>query len=457
MSTLFLGLMQTVLYHFGEGLYFGYFTSSPEIEAFAREYYHIYIFVPPFLGLTTFLDEVSSSDGDDLLSYAGYLASFFVNVALSIVLSKKLGMAGLSLATLFSYVVFLIVVATHFLKKSNTYRFRPHFSLRDLFGFARNSLKSNTRGLCLSLASTAFTKAILLFWGSGYLIANTVLCAMLEVYEMMNGPSEAAEYLLATYTGEKNGEGVKLLFNEALLITMIAGMAVSLLLLVAPNTVLLLYGVEDSPLKGELIQCIRFCSVGVIAASLGAFLSDYYGNTGKSLWSCLMVVFRTALFPILFCVTFCLNGGIVGMGKGMLLAQIVAVAVFYGFVFIVKGGESIPYLLDDPDFEKVKMNSFDYNPEEYERILCWINDNLKDHRIEEKKIDEVKDVVLSLFKKTEEKNGKNKVVGECVLRFTGDPEVIIKDSGELFKPEIIDDRHVYNVLMSCNSNKICIS
>ena len=457
MTTVFLGLFQTFLYFIGQDLYFGYFTSTPEIEAFAREYYHYYIFVPPFLALATFLDEIVSSDGDDMLSYAGYLASFVVNVGLSIVLSNKIGMAGLSIATLISYVIYLIVVSFHFLKKSNTYSFRPYFSFRDFLRFAKYSLKSNTTGLCMSLSSAAFTKAILLFWGSGYLVANTVLCAVLEIYEMINGPSEAAGFLFATYSGEKNSEGMKMLFNEALIACLFGGMAMSLILLLVPNSVLMLYGVEDSPLGGELIQCIRFCAMGVIAAAVGGFLGDYYGTTGKPLWSCLIVVFRIALFPILFCVTFCLNNGIFGMGIGMLLAQISAVAIFFGFIFIVKGGENIPYLLDEPDFEKVKMNFFDYNPEEYERILYWINDNLKDQRIEEKKIEEVKDIVLSLFKKTEERNGKNKVVGECVLRFIGDPEVIIKDSGELFKPDIIDDRHVYNVLMSCNNNKICIS
>ena len=37
-----------------------------------------------------------------------------------------------------------------------------------------------------------------------------------------------------------------------------------------------------------------------------------------------------------------------------------------------------------------------------------------------------------------------------------EPEIIIKDNGELFKPDIEDERLTYNVLMSCNSNKICI-
>ena len=134
-------------------------------------------------------------------------------------------------------------------------------------------------------------------------------------------------------------------------------MAVTLLLLILPNTVLLLYGIEDTPLRVELVKCIRFCSLGVVAASIGGFLSDYYGYTGKPLWSCMMVVFRTALFPILFCVNFCLEGGIVAMGKGMVLSQIMAMAIFYGFLLIMKGSESIPYMMDDPDFSKVSMCS----------------------------------------------------------------------------------------------------
>ncbi|MBQ9504140.1 MAG: hypothetical protein IJU93_03940, partial [Lachnospiraceae bacterium] len=456
-TTIALGVIQTVLYYLTQNLYFGYFTSNPVIEAFAREYYQFYVLVPPFMALATFMDEMVSSDGDDTLSYAGYLTSFVVNVGLSIALSKVIGMRGLSLATMTSYIAYLLVVSVHFLKKSNTYKLRFHFSLRDLSKFVQHSLKSNTTGLCMSAVSTAFTKAILLFWGSGYLIANTVLCAMLEIYEMINGPSEAAEYLFATYLGEKNSEGIKKLFIEALMACLFGGVAVSMLLLFMPSTVLMLYGIEDSPLRGELISCIRYCSLGVIAASVGGFLSDYYGNTGKPLWSCLLVVFRTALFPILFCVTFCLDGGAVAMGMGMLLSQISAVAVFCGFVLIVKGGESIPYMLDDLDFKKVKMKSFEYEPEEYERLGSWIKECLKEQGIEVQRYEELQALLLSLCKKTEEKNAGKKVLGECVLRFIDEPEIILKDSGELFRPDIEDDRYSYNVLMSCNRSTIQFS
>ena len=456
-ATILLALAQSVIFCLIEDFYFSYFTSSPAIEAFAREYYRIFIFVPPVMALATFLDEMISADGDDTLSYVAYLVSFGVNVGASVILARTMGMSGLALGTALSYVSYVIVVSVHFLKKSNTYRLRYWFSFRDLLYFAQYSLKNNTAGICMSVVSAGFTKAILLFWGNDYLIANTVLCAMLEIYEMVNGPSEAAGYLLASYTGERNGEGIRTLFRQALVACAFSGMAVTLLLLILPDTVLLLYGIEDTPLRVDLVKCIRFCSLGVVAASIGGFLSDYYGYTGKPLWSCMMVVFRTALFPILFCVNFCLEGGIVAMGKGMVLSQITAMAIFYSFVLIMKGRKSIPYMLDDPDYGKVSMNSFEYQPEEYERLWNWIRENLNEHGVENGKLGEVGTLLRSLFRQTEEKNGKNKVLGECVLRFVGEPEIIIKDNGELFRPDIQDERLSYNALLSCNSSTIHLS
>lgn len=456
-ATLLLGVAQSLLFYLTEDFYFGFYSSSPAIEAFAREYYRLYIFVPPVMALTTFLDEVISADGDDTLSNAGYLVSFGVNVGASVFLTEAMGMSGLALGTVLSYACYLIVVSIHFLKKSNTYKIRFWFSFKDLLRFAQYSLRNNIAGICMSVVSAGFTKAILIFWGNDYLIANTVLCAMLEIYEMVNGPSEAAGYLLASYTGERNGEGVRILFREALVACVFGGMVVTLLLLILPDTVLLLYGIEDSPFRVELVKCIRYCSLGVVAASIGGFLCDYYGYTGNPLWSCMMVVFRTALFPILFCVNFCVEGGIVAMGMGMVLSQIVSIAIFYCFVLIIKGRERIPHMLDDPDFDNVRMISFEYQPEEYERLWDWIRENLKERGTDNRKLGEIGNLIQSLLRQTEEKNEKKKVFGECVLRFIGEPEIIIKDNGKVFRPDIQDGRLSYNTILSCNSSTVHLS
>ena len=454
MSTIVIGLSQTLLFWLIKDQYFTFYTATESIENYAREYYKVFIFVPTFMGLATFLDNTVASEGDDLLGYAGYVGSFIVNVAMSVILSKSMGMAGLALGTLLSYIFYTLIVAIHFLKKSNTFRIRFWFSFRDILKFAEFSLKNNTAGLCLAISSATFTKAILQFLGSDYLVANTVLCAMMEVYEMINGPSEAAEFMLGIYTGEKNKQGIKTLFVEAMAACLLCGFIVGVFLILDPTVVLSLYGVENSPFEAELIQCIRFSSIGVIAAAAGGFLSDYYGNIGKPLWSCLMVIFRTALFPVLLCVSFCLDGGIVSMGIGLMLSQIFAIAIFYGFVLVLKGPEMIPYMIDDPDCEKVFMNSFDYTQEDYVRVCGWIRENMESHGVGAAKIAETEELFKAICKKTEEKNKKKPACGECVLRFIDEPEVIIKDNGELFDPDIKDERVHYDVLLACNSSTI---
>ena len=113
-ATALLGLVQSVLFYLMEDFYFSYYTSSPAIEAFAREYYRLFIFVPLVMALATFLDEMISADGDDTLSYVAYLVSFGVNVGASVFLARTMGMSGLALGTALSYVSYLIVVSIHF-------------------------------------------------------------------------------------------------------------------------------------------------------------------------------------------------------------------------------------------------------------------------------------------------------------------------------------------------------
>ena len=86
----------------------------------------------------------------------------------------------------------------------------------------------------------------------------------------------------------------------------------------------------------------------------------------------------------------------------------------------------------------------------------WIHDHLLEQGVEEKEIEEANALFLSLCKKTEEKGGKRKVLGECVLKFIEGPEIVIKDNGELFKPDIKDERLRYNILLSRNNNTIRI-
>ncbi len=456
MATLFTGLLQTLLFWLIKDYYFSFYPSTQSIRSLAEEYHKFYIFVPLFMTLMSFLDNIVASEGDEVLCCMGFLGAFVINVTVSIILSGSMGMGGLAIGTLLGYAFYVLIVSMHFLRKSNTFRIRLWFSLRDIFKFMQFSLKNNAAGLCIAITSATFTKAILRFLGSDYLVANTVLCAIIEVYEMINGPSQAAGYLLATYTGERNKKGIKILFSEAMGVGLLCGLIVALFFVLAPGVLLNIYGIEDSPLEAELIKCIRYSAIGVIAASVGGFLSDYYGNTGKPFWSCLMIVFRTTLFPILFCVTFCLEGGVTAMGIGLMLSQVCAILIFYGFVLVLKGAEAIPYMIDDSDCEKVYMNSFDYTQEEYGRICGWIRVNFNNRGVDPVRIKETERLVMALFKKTEEKNGKKAVLGECVLRFIDEPEVVIKDNGKLFDPGMEDECVRHDVILSSNNSTICL-
>ncbi len=454
--TIVMGLLQLLGFWALRDLYFQFFNPSESIRVLAEEYYGYFMLVPPVLGLTRFLDEAVSSDGDDLLSNSGYLVSFGLNLVFSYILTKHLGICGLALGTLISYCGYVLLECLHFLKKSNTYHLSLGFSLRDIPQFFKYSLSNSFPVLCKALVSAAFTKAIINLLGSEYLIANTVLCAMLEVYELVNGPSEAAYYIMSTYSGERNGRGLKEIFAYAMWVCLGMGFFMTMLIVGLPELVLYLFDISDSPIHDQLISCIRYCAIGITAASFTGFLNDYYGATGKSYWAALITTLKTVLLPVLFSITFCVTDGIQGMGKGMLLSQVMAVAIFFGFLLILKGSGAIPYMIDEKAWERVESRNFSFAREDYEGLLGWIKRELLAAGADEEKIRKAEELLENLYRGTVEKNREKKVLGECVLVLEEKPAINIKDDGELFEALEGRDNTEYNVLLTANCNRILL-
>lgn len=454
LASLAIGPLQTLVLFLVKDLYLGVYSASDAIMEFAGSYYDVYIFIPIFFTITEFLDEMVCSDGDVKLSVGGYVLSFAVDIAASILLVDIMGIGGLAVARMIGFLSFILILLIHFFKKKNTLKFRLWFSFKDLLLFVKYAMTDNLTPLCTAMTSAMLTKAILLILGPEYLIVNVIICAMLEIYESINGPSEGSAFLIESYTGEHNLKGIKTVFKEAMFATLLLGMAAALVLIVWPEAVTLLYGVEETPIHDELMKCIRFAALGVIPGCISGFLTDYYGNMGKPFWSSLLSFLRIALFPVLFCVTFCLTGGTVEIGRGLLLSQVTATLVFYGFVLTAHGLSSIPFLLDEGEFDKVDMLSFNFRQEEHALVLDWLSHQLeKSLRLDEERIKRVRDTILSLIEAIEERNKGKKVYGECVFSYVDEqPKIIVKDDGKLFKSGIQGEGLSYNIVLSHNYN-----
>ena len=457
-ASLIIGPLQSLILFLIKDFYLGFYNASDSIMLYAEQYYDLYIFIPIVFTIKEFLDEMVASDGGLRLCLPGNIISFVGNIVAALLLTKSMGIGGIVLARIIGFAIFIAILSIHFFKKNNTLKIKMWFSFKDLFSFIKYSLTDNITPLCMALTSIMLTKAILLFLGPEYLIVNVVVSAMLEIYESLNGPSEASSFLIESYTGEKNLKGIKTVFKEALFATLILGMTISLLLIIWPDAITLLYDIGGTPIHDELIKCIRYASLGLIAGCLGGFLTDYYANIGKPFLSSLLSIFRVALFPILFCVTFCLLGGVVEVGRGLLLSQITAIIVFLGFVLTLYGFRNIPYLIEeDEEFNKVDMISFAYNEQGYEEVIDWLNTQLNNHQYDEVKLKEIDDITLSLFKTIEDSNKKKKVLGECVLSFANEPIIIFKDDGKIFEPKLNIDNLSHNIVLSHNYNTLSLA
>lgn len=231
------------------------------------------------------------------------------------------------------------------------------------------------------------------------------------------------------------------------------GFFITMLILGVPELVLYLFDISDSPLHDQLIITIRYCAIGITAAAFTGFLNDYYGATGKTYWAALVVTLKTFLLPVLFGITFCVVDGIPGMGKGMLLSQVMAIVLFFGFVLILKGPGAIPYMIEDKAWERVKSRDFAFVREDYEGLLEWIKRELLASGTDAEKLREAEKLLEDLYRKTLEENRKKKVLGECVLVLEEKPVINIKDDGKLLRAIEDMDNTEYNVILTANCNR----
>ena len=456
-ATLAIGLLQTALYWGIKDLYFNFFIPGTDtsIRLLAEQYYSVLIFLPPVIGLMMFLGEAAASDGDDRLSTSGYVVAFILNIVFSCIFVRIAGIKGLAIGTLLAYGGCILFELTHFLKKSNTYRLRPYFSWADIKAFITLSFSKRLPALCMFVASIAFTKGITTICGSGHLIANTILCSMLVVYEMVKAPSEGAYDIIAAYFDEKNFKGLKEIFSYSMWVCILIGLAFSMLIFTFPDLVLYLFGIANSPIQSELIQCIRFCAIGITAASFTGFLNNYYCATRKPFWSDLLILLRSLLLPAPFCLTFSVNEGVVGMGRGMLLSQIITIAILFGFMLVAKGLAFIPYMVDVEEFQYVYCQSFEFNDAGLERLSDFVEKILKFNEVPADVISRKKENVRLLFDEIrnlpDNKDDKN-LLGECVIAMDDKSILKIKDTGKLFTPGLEALEFEHTVLLENNCN-----
>ena len=430
--TAFLVIVVPVSLFLIRGPYFAASGMSERILSLAGEYYRLFPVCSAAIIISTFLETMTFADGDEQLQTLCYVAQIGGNIGLSVFFAFRMGIFGIMLGTVVGNILAISVLSVHFFKKSNTLRFAPYFSWKDLWICLRYSVVDVITYPLWGFVDFVLISFISRNYDEKYLVVLAVAVSMIEFSVVFDGIGMAIQPLISVYFGEKNHFLIHRLMRNAEKTAIVEGLVSTVLMLFAAPLFARLFGVKDIALMEPAITAIRIICLTFTAMSLFVLETSYYLYIDCIGFSMLTVFIKDGilytLLPILFALPFGVNGLWVGFAAAPVLGLFIS-------MFILRcriGKERFPMNLDWMGSRIIVFDSI-LETENLSEIAEKVQSELT-----QQGYDKASAMKAALF--TEEigttlleYNGKKKVWVEYSLLYDNDSvRLIIRDSGEIF-------------------------
>ena len=278
--------------------------TTPEIESYARLYFHICIWgAPAVLGLYSFAGWFVGMQNSRFPMYIA-LVQNIVNIvaSLSFVYVGGLGIAGVAFGTLLAQYAGLLMAiylwATYYQRLWSYINWKNIFHYEAIRKFFQLNRDIFLRTLCLVAVTTFFTSQGA-EQGEIILAVNTLLMQLFTLFSyIMDGFAYAGEALGGRYIGAKNGTDLRRMIRHLFMWGFGIAVLFTLLYSVGGNAFLGLLTDEPEVLKAS--QAYFYWTLAIPLAGVAAFLWDgiYIGAT-----SSLHMLYSMAISSALFFIT----------------------------------------------------------------------------------------------------------------------------------------------------------
>lgn len=399
-----------------------------EVDAYWK-YEKIVILLVP---VNYLMIEMVYCDGDELISILGNAIMVVGNIAQSVFLCLKMGIAGASLGTAIGMALATLTLCLHFVRKSNTMHFRWHFSFRDILEMNRLALTDAVVYICWSVLGIFLNKLVISRFGESYLPVLTVILGIYEFSLVFDGIGEAVSPLGEVYLGEKNYENEKILLRYAFGVCIVEGISVMLLLLFAAPVIPRLYDITSQELIPLCVTAVRIMAFLMPFSAITYLMTSQYLLVRKIALAALFAMAHSLLFAALFCKALSSVFGINGICFGLVLSPISTLATFSAYVCVRYGKKKFPWLLEDNEFPTLN-HSFPLTKDGMMEMRSMAEKFLRKHSVDDQTVFRIMLLIEECGLATIAENSGRKVIAEYSIMLTEDGvRLTLRDNGKIF-------------------------
>ena len=394
------------------------------------------------LPLQLLISSMVYADGDETTSTIANVVQGVGNIVGSIVLSGFMGIQGIGLASFAFNIVSLAILATHFMKKTNTLVLNIFFSIKILWDILRHSIIDASSYLFSAALCAVLSRFITVEFGSAYIILISAITLIREFQMIFDGIGEAILPIISVYLGEECFSGVKRIYREAQKSAIVEGIVVTTAIILVAPLVPRILGVGDAAIANYVIWGIRILALGSTFVSLLYLHTSYDLLVEKILLGLVVSGLRDLFIAAPLGLVFCKMLGLYGLFIAMALAPFIGWLVTT-LVLKKKYGDDSPLFLQERSKSKESLlYDVELNPDAIVSVRDDIGEKLNQRGFNNSVVSKTMLLIEELLMSVYEANGVDSkeatsgrtskgVLGECSLLI--EPEkikIVVRDNGK---------------------------
>lgn len=430
-SVLIVGSALSLTLLCGRDLFLGYMAPSAEITECAAAYWTWYVPIAVVEPLVILLVNAAMADGDVRLCFTSYTVQLVVNLVVSVIGVKLIGVEGCSFGSFVANLCAAAVLATHFLRKTNSFRLVRHFALGDTLEIMKSSFGDSSSFLCSATLFFFLNKYVISGYGSGMLPVLSTIIVTIGFLEIFNGVGNALSPIVTVYAGERNTRAIRMMMRTADRWSVGEGLALFTVLFAFPQLVVKMVGIDDAGLVPAAMTAVRFVSCGLVFYSIVYLYNSYYIFIAHEYLAVWMTVLNGLVMPVALVLALGWKGPVYAWAA-LALAPVSAMAVFALQILLTHGRASFPLLLPAGREAKITMYDLTLNEAEIAAVSVAIAEKLRAEGVAERIALRASLMTEEVFMAIRDRNAGREILAEATLDLNDGVVLTLRDDGEIF-------------------------
>jgi len=306
-------------------------------KALFGQFFLAYIIGIPFLCYMMSMSYFVRADGFSNLPFKASLLCNIVNLCLDFIfiLVFDFGLAGAGLATAIGYMVGSLYVSTYFFSKERTLKFirlkvKPY--LNHVKNICKSGFSSASSQLYITIKLFVVNMLVVAFAGvTGLGAFNICFNSLIIISMFIIGAAQTMSPMVSVYFKEADYSGVNFVVKRAFKIVLASSIILTLLFVIYPDILLMLYRVKNPADVPIVVNAIRLFSLSYVGLSISSLYMYYTQAIEENKISSTVSILEGLIFPVALAILLSAIMGINGVWISFAVAEVFTVIFIYAY------------------------------------------------------------------------------------------------------------------------------